>query len=58
MPEDAYHGQDITDHAKAFAELYGDKFVDTDSETRRKALVDYALPLNIEGLERTLKNTA
>lgn len=55
MPEDAYHGQDITDHAKAFAELYGDKFVDTDSETRRKALVDYALPLNIEGLERDLE---
>ena len=55
MPEDAYHGQDITDHAKAFAELYGDKFVDTDSETRRKALVDYALPLNIEGLEKDLE---
>lgn len=39
----------------SFAELYGDKFVDTDSETRRKALVDYALPLNIEGLERDLE---
>lgn len=55
MPEDAYHGQDITDHAKAFAEIHGDKFVDTDSDTRRKALVDYALPLNIEGLERDLE---
>lgn len=54
MPEDAYHGQDIIDHAKAFAEIHGDKFVDTDSDTRRKALVDYALPLNIEGLERDL----
>lgn len=55
MPEDAYHGQDIVDHAKAFAEIHGDKFVDTDSDTRRKALVDYALPLNIEGLERDLE---
>ena len=54
MPEDAYHGQDIIDHAKAFAEIHGDKFVNTDSDTRRKALVDYALPLNIEGLERDL----
>lgn len=54
IPEDAYHGQDIIDHAKAFAEIHGDKFVDTDSDTRRKALVDYALPLNIEGLERDL----
>lgn len=54
MPEDAYHGQDIINHAKAFAEIHGDKYVDADSDTRRKALVDYALPLNIEGLERDL----
>ena len=54
MPEDAYQGQDITDHAKAFAEINGDKYVDCSSEERRKALVAYALPLNIEGLERDL----
>ena len=54
MPEDAYHGQDIIDHAKAFAEINGDKYVDSSSEERRKALVDYALPLNIAGLERDL----
>ena len=54
MPEDAYHGQDIIDHAKNFADIYGDKYVETSSEERRKALVAYALPLNIEGLERDL----
>ena len=54
LPEDAYHGQDIIDHAKNFADIYGDKFVETSSEERRKALVAYALPLNIEGLERDL----
>ncbi len=54
MPEDAYHGQDIIDHAKAFAEKCGDKYVNVKSEIRRKALVSYALPLNIEGLERDL----
>ncbi|MBQ9460648.1 MAG: arginine--tRNA ligase [Clostridia bacterium] len=54
MPEDAYHGQDITDHAKAFAEINGDKYVEADSAERRKALVDFALPQNIEGLERDL----
>ncbi len=54
MPEDAYHGQDITDHAKAFADIYGDKYVECESTERRKALVSYALPLNIEGLERDL----
>ncbi len=54
MPEDAYHGQDIIDHAKKFADIYGDKYVEATSDERRKALVEYALPLNIEGLERDL----
>ena len=54
LPEDAYHGQDIIDHAKSFAEINGDKYVEASSEERRKALVDYALPLNIAGLERDL----
>jgi len=55
MPEDAYLGEDIIDHAKAFAEIYGDKYVEADSEERRQALCDFALPKNIEGLERDLK---
>lgn len=54
MPEDAYHGADITEHAKNFAEEYGDKYVEDSSEDRRKALVDFALPKNIAGLERDL----
>lgn len=54
LPEDAYHGQDIIDHAKNFADIHGDKYVETSSEERRKALVAYALPLNIQGLERDL----
>lgn len=55
MPEDAYQGADITEHAKNFAALYGDRYVTASSEERRKALVDYALPLNIAGLEQDLK---
>ncbi len=54
MPEDAYHGADITNHAKNFAKEYGDKFVESTSEERRKALVDFALPKNIAGLEHDL----
>ena len=54
MPEDSYHGQDIIDHAKNFAGIYGDKYVEADSDERRKALVAFALPQNIEGLERDL----
>ena len=54
MPEDAYHGADITEHADNFKAQYGDKYADAPSEERRKALVDFALPQNIAGLERDL----
>ena len=54
LPEDAYHGADITEHARKFAELHGDSYLDKPEEERRKALVDYALPLNIAGLKRDL----
>ena len=54
MPEDAYHGADITAHAKAFAEEFGGSYADADSAERRKALVDFALPKNIAGLEKDL----
>ncbi|WMJ22062.1 arginine--tRNA ligase [Paludicola sp. MB14-C6] len=54
MPEDAYQGEDIINHAKAFAAIHGDKFVDVSSEERKDALVAYALPLNIKGLHDDL----
>lgn len=54
MPEDSYHGADIIDHAKNFAEIYGDKYISMPEEERRQALVEYALPLNINGLEKDL----
>ena len=54
MPEDSYHGGDIVAHAEKFAEIYGDKYMHTSEEDRKDALVAYALPLNIEGLERDL----
>ncbi len=54
LPEDAYHGQDIVEHAENFIKEYGDKYVNADSKERRKVLVDFALPKNIAGLERDL----
>ena len=54
MPEDSYHGEDIINHAKAFAEIYGDGFMKKTEEERRKALVDFALPKNIQGLKDDL----
>lgn len=54
MPEDSYHGADIVAHAKAFADIHGDKFVDASETDRRKALVEFALPKNIQGLHDDL----
>jgi len=54
LPEDAYQGQDIIDHANAFNEIYGDKYVNADSEERRQALCDFALPKNIQKLHDDL----
>lgn len=55
MPEDCYLGEDITNHAKAFAEIHGDSYVNASSEERKNALCDYALPLNIQKLRTDLE---
>ena len=55
MPEDVYKGVDIIEHAYNFYKMHKDSFAGADEETRKSALVEYALPLNIEGLERDLK---
>ena len=51
FPEDGYQGADITESAQAYADEFGDKLIDADSETRKKALVDYALPKNIAKMQ-------
>ena len=55
FPEDAYHGDDIKEHAAAFSALHGDRYVHADPEERRRALVEYALPLNIEKMHRDME---
>lgn len=55
FPEDGYHGEDIKDRAAQFAEQYGDRYVEADPEARQKALVDYALPRNIEKMKKDLE---
>ncbi len=56
FPEDGYHGEDIIEHMKDYIAINGDKLLNVDSEQRRKELVEFALPLNLErirtGLER------
>lgn len=54
FPEDGYQGGDITELAKEYADENGDKLAEVDSDTRRKALVDYALPKNIAKMQKDM----
>ena len=55
FPEDGYHGEDIRVHAKNFIEKVGDKYLNTSSEERKNALVEYALKINIDALKTDLE---
>lgn len=54
LPEDSYHGADILERAKEFAAEYGDSYLEKSEAERRAALVAFALPKNIAGLEDAL----
>lgn len=55
FPEDGYQGDDIKARAAEFAAINGDSFVKAESHMRQKALIDYALPRNIEKMQKDLK---
>ena len=55
FPEDGYHGDDIRERAQQYADQYGDSLLDKTPEERRQALVDFALPRNIEKLKSDLE---
>lgn len=55
MPEDVYLGTDIIEHAANYYKQNLFSLENVSEDERRKALIDYALPLNIAGLERDLK---
>lgn len=55
FPEDGYHGDDIKERAKEFADINGDKYVSAPHEERKQALVDYALEKNVAALKTDLE---
>ena len=54
LPEDSYHGEDIKERASEFAAVYGDKYLAADEAERRQALVDFALPKNIQNMKKAM----
>lgn len=56
FPEDGYQGDDIKVHAQNYIEKYGNNLLEKSEEEREDALVEYALPLNIAALKKTLSD--
>ena len=56
FPEDGYHGDDIKARAQEFADLHGNRLVQADGPDRRRELIVYALPKNIEKLRQDLES--
>ncbi|NLL05256.1 MAG: arginine--tRNA ligase [Clostridiaceae bacterium] len=56
FPEDGYHGEDIIEHMKDYIAINGDKLLNVGSEQRRKELVEFALPRNIERIRTGLES--
>ena len=54
LPEDSYHGEDIKERAQQFADVYGDEYITKSEDERRKALVEFALPKNIENMKANM----
>ncbi|SDO04177.1 arginine--tRNA ligase [Acetanaerobacterium elongatum] len=54
FPEDGYQGDDIKERAQEFADIHGESYVNESDEVRKKALVEYALPKNVEKLKADL----
>lgn len=56
FPEDGYQGEDIVDHMKDYIAANGDKLLNVDPQERRKILVEYALPINLQRIKTALSN--
>ena len=55
LPEDSYHGEDIIERAKQFRDAYGDSYMEKSEDERRKALAEFALPLNLENMRNAME---
>ncbi len=55
FPEDGYQGPDIGELAQLYIDKYGTSLVEAESEERRRKLVEFALPLNIEKMQKDLE---
>lgn len=55
FPEDGYHGDDIKELAFDFYNIHGKEFAQKSETELEQALIDYALPKNIEEMQKHLE---
>ena len=55
LPEDSYHGEDIIERAGEFKDAYGDSYLSKSEAERRKALVEFALPKNLDNMKNAME---
>ncbi|WP_088012569.1 arginine--tRNA ligase [Gottfriedia acidiceleris] len=56
MPADGYHGADIIEIGKTLAAEFGDRYMNEPEDTRYKFFREYGLKLEMEKLQRDLRN--
>jgi len=56
VPENGYHGEDITEHMRNLIDEEGDRHLQWDEEERRKYFIEYALKRNLEKIKQDLKD--
>lgn len=54
FPEDGYQGEDIKERAQEFYALHGESYQDAEPAVLQQAMIDYALPKNIQSLKDDL----
>lgn len=54
LPEDCYQGEDIIDLARQFKDKFADKYLHCAESEARQALVNFALPININNMKKSL----
>ncbi len=55
MPENCYQGEDITELAREFFEIYGKSYLQKEEQERINALIDFALPKNINRMKKDME---
>ncbi|MDR3178604.1 MAG: arginine--tRNA ligase [Oscillospiraceae bacterium] len=55
FPEDGYKNYDIISMTKEFIRIYKNEYVGLSSDQRKKALLDFALPKNVEKMKKDLQ---